>query len=197
MNTIETMKYMLELTKAGWTKDEILAVVASKPVQVAHAEAVDTIPAKQEPVAQLPAKQEQSFRVSAADILAESKNTPTKAHEPSEFNFWRAVNRDGESRTWCGWANPNNGEPNFPGHKLYRINDFYIKKLGGKHSCYSVNGELKYSAKYDMRNGRQVMLANYQVRNVVAKDDREAFIEYMKTASEKARSAMDESWFEQ
>jgi hypothetical protein len=207
-NTIETMKLMLELTKAGYTKAEVLAACGiasnSQPVQIAHAEAIDTPPT--EKVGQLthvPAKQE-SFRVSAEDILAEAKTDRAKALEPSEFNFWKRVTTKGNTTTWCGWANPNNGEENYPGHKLFYINHFYITNLGVRRDGFSDGTRWISLPGYNIRKqGNMRIMADYEVRNVVEKKDKEAFEQFMAEMNEgrqkrnKVAITPTKDWFEQ
>lgn len=141
-------------------------------------------------------------RVSVEDILAEANaqqaTTKEKVDVQAEFGFWKRTNQDGNSTTWCGWANPNNFERVFPGHRLYRINDFYLKKLGIKHTCYpGQDGKMIYSTNYNMRTAdAKRILANYQVRDKVAKADKVAFNEYMSKTNAKAQQAVSDDWFE-
>ena len=141
-----------------------------------------------EAAVEAPAKQEVR-KVSLEELLADASAV--------EFGCWKAINRDGEEYTWCGWCNQNNGEADFPGHQLYRVNDFYLKKLGIKHSCYKAsNGEMKFSPKYNIRTGNaKALIAHYQIRSKVAQKDKDEFLKYIEQY-EKAKKAMNDSWIE-
>jgi hypothetical protein len=177
----EMMAMMAQMNAMMETMQKMMSTMVSNQPQVAPAEVVEQPVTPTTP----------SFKVSADTVLAESKT-----NEPSEFGFWKALNREGNEYTWCGWANPNNGESNFPGHRMYRINDFYLKSLGIHHSGYRGNdGNMRYSSKYNMRGAEaRGILARYQVRTEVAKKDEKAFMEYMEKASPTAKQAFSKDW---